>query len=67
MSTDTVLMYSDTVRSPDLRYVIPHSVADPFLYVEHDGHKRVVVRSLEVERMTEVAGRRAAPGRGVRA
>lgn len=56
MSTDTVLMYSDTVRSPDLRYVIPHSVADPFLYVEHDGHKRVVVRSLEVERMTEVAG-----------
>jgi Xaa-Pro aminopeptidase len=52
----TVLMYADTVRSPDLRHRIPHSVADPFLYIEHDGVARVVVRSLEVERMGTVAG-----------
>jgi hypothetical protein len=56
MSRETVLMYADTVRSPDMRYVIAHPVADPFLYVEHDGLRRVVVRSLEVQRMAEVPG-----------
>lgn len=52
----SVLMYADTVRSPDLRYLIPHSVADPFLYIEHDGVTRVIVRSLEIERMRTVVG-----------
>ncbi len=56
MSDDTVLMYADTVRSPDLRYLIPHAVADPFLYIEHDGSRHVVVRSLELERMAAVPG-----------
>jgi Xaa-Pro aminopeptidase len=56
MTTSTVLMYADTVRSPDLRHLIPHPVADPFLYVEHEGVPRVVVRSLEVERMAGVPG-----------
>jgi Xaa-Pro aminopeptidase len=56
MSSKTVLIYADTVRSPDMRYVIPHPVADPFLYVEHDGVRSVVVRSLEVQRMAGVPG-----------
>ena len=56
MNNRTVLMYADTVRSPDLRHLVPHPVADPFLYVEHDGVRRVVVRSLEVERMAGVPG-----------
>ena len=38
----SVLMYADTMRSPDMRAVVPHAVADPFLYVEHDGHRRVL-------------------------
>src|ERR1700761_3801193 len=56
MSNETVLMYADTVRSPDLRHQISHTVADRFLYVEHDGLSRVVCRSLEVERMRGVPG-----------
>jgi Xaa-Pro aminopeptidase len=56
MSNDTILMYADTVRSPDLRHQISHTVADRFLYVEHDGLSRVVCRSLEVERMRGVPG-----------
>ncbi len=56
MSNETVLMYADTVRSPDLRHQISHTVADRFLYVEHDGVSRVVCRSLEVERMRGVPG-----------
>jgi Xaa-Pro aminopeptidase len=56
MSTDTILMFADTVRSPDLRYRIPHTVADPFLYIEHAGTAHVVCRSLEVERMRGVPG-----------
>jgi Xaa-Pro aminopeptidase len=52
----TIVMYADTMRSPDLRAVIPHAVADPFLYVEHEGRRRVVVRSLELARMQQVPG-----------
>ena len=65
MSTDTVLMYSDTVRSPDLRYVIPHSVADPFLYVEHDGHQACCGQITRGRADDRGGRRRAAPGRGV--
>lgn len=49
-----VLMFGNTTRSPELRHEIPHSVEDPFLYVEHNGGRYVVVRSLEVERMTAI-------------
>ncbi|MHB1835252.1 MAG: M24 family metallopeptidase [Solirubrobacteraceae bacterium] len=56
MTDVSVLMYADTVRSPDLRHRIPHSVADPFLYIEHEGVAHVVVRSLELERMQGVDG-----------
>jgi Xaa-Pro aminopeptidase len=51
-----VLMFADTVRSPELRHEIPHAVADPFLYGEVDGRRFVVIRSLEVARMREIPG-----------
>ena len=49
-----MLIFGDTVRSPELRREVPHAVADPFLYVEHDGERYAVVRSLEVARMAQV-------------
>jgi Xaa-Pro aminopeptidase len=52
----SILMYADTVRSPELRHEVPHSVMDPFLYLEQDGRRFAVLRSLEVARMSEVPG-----------
>lgn len=57
----SVVMYADTMRSPDMRAVIGHAVADPFLYIEHGGQRHVVVRSLELERMQQVPGVHAHP------
>jgi Xaa-Pro aminopeptidase len=51
-----VLMFADTIRSPELRHEIPSTVADPFLYGEVDGTRFTVIRSLEVERMKEQPG-----------
>jgi Xaa-Pro aminopeptidase len=56
-----VLMFADTVRSPELRHEIPHTVADPFLYGETDGGRFTVVRSLEAQRMREVPGVEVVP------
>ena len=53
---DSVLIFGDTVRCPELRIEVPHSVADPFLYVERNGDRHAVVRSLEAARMSEVDG-----------
>ena len=46
-----VLIYADTTRSPAMRHEIPLAVPDPFLYVEHDGRRLVVVTSFERERL----------------
>jgi Xaa-Pro aminopeptidase len=46
-----VLIFGDTVRSPELRHEVPVGVADPFLYVERDGVRHVVVPSLEIPRL----------------
>ncbi len=43
-----VVIYADTVRSPELRHEIPVTVGDPFLYVERDGVRHVVVSSAEI-------------------
>jgi Xaa-Pro aminopeptidase len=51
-----VLIYADTVRSPELRHEIPLSVPDPFLYVERNGTRRVVTHSLELPRLRSLAG-----------
>jgi len=34
-----VLIYADSMRSPELRHEVPVAVADPFLYVERDGRR----------------------------
>ena len=50
-----VLIYGDTVRSPELRHEVPLAIADPFLYVEKDGRRTVVLHSLEIPRVRETA------------
>ncbi len=46
-----VLLFADTFRSPELRHEVPLSVPDPFLYLEREGVKHVVVSSLEAGRL----------------
>ena len=44
-----VLIYGDTIRSPELRHEVPVAVPDPFLYVERNGDRaRDRRRSFEV-------------------
>jgi Xaa-Pro aminopeptidase len=42
-----VLIFGDTVRSPELRHEVPATVADPFLYLERDGRRIAIVGSLD--------------------
>jgi Xaa-Pro aminopeptidase len=56
-----ILIYGDTVRSPELRHEIPLTVPDPFLYAERDGTRHVYVSSLELARIREVDGIDAHP------
>lgn len=51
-----ILIYGDTIRSPELRHEIPLTVPDPFLYAERDGVRHVVVHSLEASRIRELGG-----------
>src|SRR5918912_845500 len=46
-----VLILADTTRSPELRHEVPVTVPDPFLYVERNGDRHVVISPLEVERV----------------
>jgi Xaa-Pro aminopeptidase len=46
-----VLIYSDTLRSPELRHEVPVAIGDAFLYVEHDGVRHVVISALETPRL----------------
>src|SRR3954471_12568650 len=43
-----VLIYADTVRSPELRREVPRLVPDPFLYVERNGSRHIVISSMEI-------------------
>ena len=56
-----VLIFGDTVRSPELRHEVPVSVPDPFLYVERNGSRTAFVGSLEIPRLESVAGLGAVP------
>ncbi len=51
-----ILIYGDTVRSPELRHEIPITVPDPFLYAERNGSRHVYVSSLEISRIRELDG-----------
>ena len=46
-----VLIYADSVRSPELRHEVPVAIPDPFLYAERDGRRHVAVVSIEIERI----------------
>ncbi|HST24703.1 MAG TPA: Xaa-Pro peptidase family protein [Gaiellaceae bacterium] len=51
-----ILIYGDTVRSPELRHEVALTVPDPFLYAERNGSRHVYVGSLEVARIRELDG-----------
>ena len=51
-----ILIYGDTVRSPELRHEVPLTVPDPFLYAERDGSRYVYVGSLELSRIRGLDG-----------
>jgi Xaa-Pro aminopeptidase len=46
-----VLIYADTIRSPEMRHEVPLAVPDPFLYAERNGARHVLVHSMEAARM----------------
>jgi Xaa-Pro aminopeptidase len=46
-----VLIYGDTFRSPELRHEVPLGIPDPFLYLEQDGVKHIVIGSMEAPRL----------------
>jgi Xaa-Pro aminopeptidase len=51
-----VLILADTIRSPELRHEVPVAIPDPFLYVEREGARHVVVASLELPRVEALDG-----------
>ncbi|MGE5273889.1 MAG: M24 family metallopeptidase [Verrucomicrobiota bacterium] len=51
-----VLIYADTIRSPEMRREVPIAIPDPFLYVEHDGARHVVLTSFEIDRVRTIPG-----------
>ena len=46
-----VLIYADTVRSAEMRHEVPVSIGDPFLYVERDAARHLVISALEAPRL----------------
>ena len=46
-----VIIWADTLRSPEMRHEVPVVVPDPFLYLERDGERHVVITPFEVERV----------------
>ena len=49
-----VVIWDSTERSPELRHELPIGIGDPFLYVERDGVRHVVIGSLEIPRIEEL-------------
>jgi Xaa-Pro aminopeptidase len=50
-----VLIYGDTVRSPELRHEVPVAIPDEFLYAETGDRSAVIIHSLEIPRVREEA------------
>ena len=46
-----VLIWADTLRSPEMRHEVPVVIPDPFLYLERNGERHVVITPFEVERV----------------
>jgi Xaa-Pro aminopeptidase len=56
-----VLIYADTLRSPELRHEVPLSIPDPFLYLERGGSRYAVAPALEAPRLRRLPGLRVVP------
>jgi Xaa-Pro aminopeptidase len=54
-----VMLFADTLRSADMRHVVPRPMPDPIFYVEHNGERHVLTRSFEVPHLSELPGIRA--------
>jgi Xaa-Pro aminopeptidase len=52
----SVILFADSSRCPELRHEVAHATSDPFLYVEHDGRRIVVVGSLESDMISALGG-----------
>src|SRR3989442_13627604 len=50
-----ILIYGDTIRSPELRHEVHVSIPDPFLYPERGDRRVVILHSLEVPRLRQDA------------
>jgi Xaa-Pro aminopeptidase len=50
-----LLIYGDTVTSPELRHEVPLVIPDAFLYLERDGRRAVAIHALEIPRVREEA------------
>ncbi|HLM37908.1 MAG TPA: Xaa-Pro peptidase family protein [Gaiellaceae bacterium] len=50
-----VLIYADSLRSPDMRHEVPIAIPDPFLYAERNGERHAVASSFELDRIAEAA------------
>ena len=50
-----VLIYADSLRSPEMRHEVPLAIPDAFIYAERNGDRHVVASSFELERIGEVA------------
>lgn len=48
-----VLIWADTLRSPELRHEVPLSIGDPFLYVEAGRRRIAVLSSMEIARLRD--------------
>jgi Xaa-Pro aminopeptidase len=51
-----VVIYADSFRTPELRHEVPIGIPDPFLYVERNGARHVVISSGEVPRLVDIGG-----------
>lgn len=49
-----ILMYSDSIRSADMRNAVPLAVPDPFLYAESNGSRHVFSSSMEAARLRQL-------------
>ena len=56
-----VLIYADTLRSPEMRHEVPLPVPDPFLYAEVGGTRYALAHALEVPRLRELDGIETVP------
>ena len=56
-----VIIFGDTVRSPELRHEVPITIPDPFVYVERNGTRTAFVGSLEISRLQDLDGLEVVP------